>query len=38
MSVANGSVTVFTITPTGRVKLTTVGDAGHMPANMISFT
>jgi len=38
MSVANGSITVFSISPSGRVKITTVGDAGHMPPDMISFT
>jgi hypothetical protein len=38
MSVANGSITVFTITPSGRVKITTVGDAGHMPPNLITFS
>lgn len=36
-SVHNGSITVLTISPTGRVAVTALGEAGHFPVEKLSF-
>ena len=38
MSLANGSITEIVLEPNGKVFISGIGDKGHMPTNMISFT
>lgn len=38
MSITNCSLTIIRITPNGTMKLDTVGDYGHLPENMRTFT
>ncbi|KAL5249203.1 hypothetical protein ACHWQZ_G018154 [Mnemiopsis leidyi] len=38
MSLANGSITEVTMEPNGKVFISGIGDKGHMPSNMITFT
>jgi len=37
LAVHNGSITVLTVTPSGRVKLTQLGETGHLPPNLLTF-
>jgi len=37
MSVHNGSITVVTVAPSGRVKVSQVGEAGHFTPDMLTF-
>jgi len=37
MSVHNGSITVVAVPPSGRVKVTQVGEAGHFSPDMLTF-
>jgi len=37
MAVHNGSITVLAVSPSGRVKVTQVGESGHFPPNMLTF-
>lgn len=38
ISLKNGSITTISITPTGKVALRTLGDAGHMPPDHLTTT
>jgi len=38
MSLANGSITWILVRPNGRVIVKSLGDHGHMPPDMITFT
>jgi len=38
ISLKNGSITTISITPTGKVALRTLGDAGHMPPDLLTTT
>lgn len=38
MSLANGSITEIGIDPNGKVFISGIGDKGHMPADMVTFT
>jgi len=37
LAVHNGSISVITITPSGRVKCSQLGEAGHFPPNLLTF-
>ena len=36
MSLRNGSLTWVTISPKGRVHIKSLGDAGHLPAELLT--
>ena len=36
MSLRNGSITWVTISPKGRVHVKSIGDAGHLPAELLT--
>ena len=36
MSLRNGSITWVTISPKGRVHIKSLGDAGHLPAELLT--
>lgn len=38
MSLGNGSITRMTIRPSGRVTLKALGNTGHMPPELITFS
>jgi len=37
LSVANGSMTILSVYPTGKVSLSVLGDVGHLPTDLITY-
>jgi len=37
LSVANGSMTILSVYPSGKVSLSVLGDVGHLPTDLITY-